>query len=42
MYGPCILANPQIHLDHGKQSATDPIKASSKRVIQKQHKQPVI
>ena len=35
MYGPCMLANPQILLDHAKQSATDPIKFSSKRVIQK-------
>ena len=29
-------------LDHAKQSATDAFKTSSKRVIQKQLKQPVI
>ena len=30
-----MLANPQILHDHAKQAATDPIKTSSKRVIQK-------
>ena len=34
-YGPGILAMCQ-KLDHAKQSATDPLQTSSKRVLQKQ------
>ena len=34
-YGPCKLAMRQKLLDHAKQSATNAIKTSSKRVIQK-------
>ena len=41
-YSPRMLVMHQKLLDHAKKSATDALKTSSKRVIQKQQKQLVI